>query len=289
MPSTESEPEGVAPGADGNVWFVEAKSGKIGRIGTGAPEAAAAAPTLAGNLMAGSPQQCNATWATWASLQPSSSLFGFDGYSWSLGGAQVATGQSLTPIAADIGDQLTCSETVSYPLIDVTASATSAPATVLAPPPPAISQLRESAATWREGGRLAAISGAAGARAGRSGSKKARRPPLGTTFSFVLSEQASVSLSFSRAPEAHRPAAVCAGSATGRLRKHRRASCPRGMGTGALSFAGAQGANRVLFQGRLSRTRSLEPGRYTLAITATNAEGRRSSTASLHFTIRSGT
>jgi hypothetical protein len=54
---------------------------------------------------------------------------------------------------------------------------------------------------------------------------------------------------------------------------------------GTLSLAVRTGANRVSFQGRVSCTRRLTRGLYTLAIVAVNAAGQRSGPRSLIFTI----
>jgi hypothetical protein len=54
---------------------------------------------------------------------------------------------------------------------------------------------------------------------------------------------------------------------------------------GELSRAGHTGLNLVRFTGRISRTRVLEPGRYRLIVTATNAAGRHSSPVSLAFAV----
>ena len=54
---------------------------------------------------------------------------------------------------------------------------------------------------------------------------------------------------------------------------------------GTLSFAAHAGLNKLAFQGRLTHSKKLPLGRYTLLITATNAAGRRSATRSLHFMI----
>ena len=53
----------------------------------------------------------------------------------------------------------------------------------------------------------------------------------------------------------------------------------------ALSFTVGAGAQKVAFEGRLSRTRRLSAGTYTLTIVARNAAGRRSLPAQLTFKI----
>ena len=54
---------------------------------------------------------------------------------------------------------------------------------------------------------------------------------------------------------------------------------------GTLRFRAHAGANKVRFQGRISRTRKLKPGRYTLVITATSTTGPQSTPKTLTFTI----
>jgi hypothetical protein len=60
--------------------------------------------------------------------------------------------------------------------------------------------------------------------------------------------------------------------------------CTRTVTRGALSFSGHSGLNKVVFQGRLSPSKTLKPGRYKLIITATDATGQLA-TARLTFTI----
>ena len=253
LPTAASGPSGLAAGPDGNMWFGAANTNSIGRIGTGAPEATVSAPVLTGGGLEGSSQACSTSWSTWDGLQPSATLFGFDGYRWLLDGGQIATGQSYTPTREQVGHQLSCSETATYPLLDVTDSVSSAAVTVLAPPPPAITDVRESASRWREGNKLA------------HASRRPSTPPVGTTISFVLSERASVGLVF---------------VSTGVGRRRSRTST-----VAKLSFSAHSGANKVSFQGRISRTRKLRPGDYKLIITAINAEGAHSAPESLSFTI----
>jgi hypothetical protein len=57
---------------------------------------------------------------------------------------------------------------------------------------------------------------------------------------------------------------------------------------GVLVLGGHAGADRVGFQGRISRTKRLTPGRYTAVITAINGAGQRSAPRTLTFTILKG-
>jgi hypothetical protein len=110
-----------------------------------------------------------------------------------------------------------------------------------------VQNVRQSTARWRAGGRLATASRA--------------KTPIGTTFSFSLNEQATVTFSFTR-------------RAGGRT-----------FMAGKLTFAGHTGTNKVAFEGRVSPKKKLEPGRYQLVITATDSAGTRSAPKSLGFTI----
>jgi streptogramin lyase len=276
--SNGSFPLNIAPGPDGNLWFTDPGTTKaIGRIGAGVSEALVSPPVVSGGGQAGTSQLCSASWSTWASQQPSASLYGFDGYRWLLDGSQIATGQSYTPTAANIGHRLSCAETVTYSLLDVTTSAMSAPLTVLAPtpamvvalPPPTITAVHQSASTWREGGKLARIS-------------RKKKPPVGSTFSFALNEQASVSFSFTQRIAGRKVGHKCVAKSH---KNAKRKACQRTVTVGRLSFTGHVGTNKVVFQGRISRSKKLKPGRYTLIITATNSAGVRSAPKSLSFTI----
>jgi streptogramin lyase len=282
--SPGANPSGIAVGADGNVWFTELLGNRIGRITTGAPPALVSGPTVSGGEQAGTPQVCNTPfWSSWAGQQPSASLYGFDGFRWLLDGSQIATGQSYTPSAADVGHQLACAETVTYPLTKTTTSTASAPVTVLAatvtplvlqPTPLVISSASQSTSRWREGAKLAQLSS--------TPRHAKRKPPIGTTFTFSLSKPATVSFRFAQLATGRRVGHKCLATTH---RNRRRRPCKRTVVTSLPAFAAHSGTNRLRFQGRISRAKKLRLGRYTLAISATNALGQRSRPNSLSFTI----
>ena len=138
------------------------------------------------------------------------------------------------------------------------------------PVAPVIANASQTHRRWREGSRLASIS-------------RARRAPVGTTFSFALNEPAHVSLSFTQQASGRK---APGGRCVAQTRRNRgRHACRRTIVRGTIAFGAHAGRNRVVFQGRLSRTRRLVPGAYTLLITARSPEGLTSNTARLGFAI----
>ncbi len=131
---------------------------------------------------------------------------------------------------------------------------------------PRISGASQTNAVWREGNRLSVIS--------------RRRAPLGTIFAFQLSNPATVTMSFTQALPGRLVKGRCVRAGAHARGRH----CKRSVVRGSLSFAGHRGRDALAFQGRVSRAVKLEPGRYTLLISAANASGR-SNTSSLSFTI----
>ena len=270
--------ESIAPGPDGNLWFTQtaSKTAAIGRVSSGAPAAQVSPPAVSGGAQAGALQRCSAAqWSTWAGQQPSSSLFSFDGFRWLLDGSVVAGGPSYTPTSANVGHVLSCTEVVTYPLLNVTSSATSAPVTVVQAPvqqapvvAPTLTAVAQSASVWREGSRVASLA-------------RSRRPPVGTRFTFKLNTSATVTLAFARTRSGRRVRGRCVGQT--RSNRHK-PSCKRLVTFAALSVAAHAGLDRIAFQGRLSRSKRLPIGRYTVLITAQNSAGR-SQTRKLSFSI----
>jgi hypothetical protein len=132
---------------------------------------------------------------------------------------------------------------------------------------PSVSGLGESHRIWREGSQLAAFA------AGHSS-------PVGTTFTFMLDQAATVTLSFTR-PGAGRTAGSKCAAVNKRNRGHRKCA----LAAGTITHAGHAGVNTVTFLGRLSPARKLAPGSYTLVVTATGANGQTSTPQTITFTI----
>ena len=142
-----------------------------------------------------------------------------------------------------------------------------------APTAPTISRLTESHRRWREGSRLA--------RASARKRKHGRKPPVGTTFAFVLNEPATVKFTFTTPATGRKVRNRCAApNKHNANHKH----CTHTITAGTLSVSGRAGTNQVIFQGRISPSKKLRPGRYTVALTATNASGK-SAPARLAFVI----
>lgn len=142
------------------------------------------------------------------------------------------------------------------------------PTPLTAPRPPVIADASQSHRSWREGATLARVS--------RTG------PPLGTTFSFSLSEHASVTFTFAQQLMGRRVSGRCV--AQTHSNEHM-ASCRRYLTRGALRFSGHAGMSHVAFQGRISRTSRLPSGSYTLTISAVNAAHQRAAPRHLGFDI----
>jgi CSLREA domain-containing protein len=135
---------------------------------------------------------------------------------------------------------------------------------------PVLTNVAESNHTWRDGTRLASFA------------RKAKRPPVGTTFSFTLNEAANVSFLFTQSVSGRTGKGKCV--AQTKKNRHQPA-CKRTVTRGALSFAAHAGTNKAVFQGRISRALKLKPGTYTLVITAKNSVGQSSAPARLGFTV----
>ena len=63
--------------------------------------------------------------------------------------------------------------------------------------------------------------------------------------------------------------------------------CTRTVTAGTLTFSAHAGTSKVRFEGLISKHKKLNPGSYTLLVTAT-ASGKRSTARTLRFVITNG-
>ena len=144
------------------------------------------------------------------------------------------------------------------------------PETLLGPLGPVVSDLSETARTWREGDAFAHVSKVA---------KKAL--PLGTTISFSLNQAAGVRFLFTKSVGGREVGETCVSQNKQNMKKPR---CARTVLAATLKFNAHEGITRVYFDGVLAPHKRLGAGTYTLLVTA-SASGRRSTPRSLAFTI----
>ena len=198
------------------------------------------------------------------------------------------TGSHTMTVTANSEDGATGTASVTYtvtaaPITSATAPATTPtsttpattpPSTVPSPPPPVLGDLRQSHPRWREPGGSAQIS------------NHKRRPPVGTVFSFTLNQPATVKLLFIQATPG-RVIKINGKSRCVALTKRNRPTrnCARTVTVASLSLNGRRGADKIVFDGRVSPTHTLRPGRYTVTLIAINAGGESSERQSLWFTI----
>ncbi len=144
--------------------------------------------------------------------------------------------------------------------------------TPLTTTPPSLTGVPQSHRRWRLGGKFASFAAAA-------------KPPVGTTFRFTLNEAATLRFAFAQLLAGRKVKGQCVAQ-TARNRGHK--ACTRSVPRGSLSFSAGAGLHKLFFQGRLMPTRKLDPGTYTLTITATNAAAPRATKTLRSFTIVPG-
>jgi hypothetical protein len=234
-----------------------------------------APPILSGTPAIG--QMLSCATGSWTGAQPLTFT-----YAWLRDGHEIggAAGHTYVVHAADQGRDLACQVTAAN-----SASRASAISNVLkvaaarsmpAPPPPrppvpipTLERVSQSTSRWREGNKLAITS-------------RSKGPPVGTTFTFMLNQPAVVSFAFTQQVGGRKVNGKCIAQTRA---NRRRPACKRSVTQGTLTFAGHSGSNKVVFQGRLSRSKRLPLGAYAMRITALSPAGQRSAPRSLNFTI----
>jgi hypothetical protein len=136
-------------------------------------------------------------------------------------------------------------------------------------PEPALTHLTQSASTWRVGTRLASAT-------------RSTTPPVGTKFSFDLNVPATALFIFTRREAGRTVGGKCVRPTTRNRSKPR---CQRFIPAGRLTIRAHAGTNKVRFEGRVSPTRKLKPGRHSLTVFATDGQGRNSFPSTLRFKV----
>jgi 6-phosphogluconolactonase (cycloisomerase 2 family) len=237
------------------------------------PPVGAGAPMLSGAGAVGSAMSCSQ--GSWDSDLLGGFLFqaprAFT-YAWELNGADIpgAVAQTLT---AGAPGSYSCRVSASNQAGSTTQTSAQVSVSVALPIPvslvPALSSVSQSHSIWRRGSGLATIS-------------RARRAPVGTTFAFTLNEDATVRLTFTHKARGRRVGKRCV---IPNVRNIHKRKCSRTITAGTLSLAGHTGSDKVRFRGRISSSRRLATGRYTVTITAATTTGQHSPPRALSFTI----
>ncbi len=107
------------------------------------------------------------------------------------------------------------------------------------------------------------------------------RARKGATLAFTLDEAATVRASARRRAAGRRVAGRCRKPTRGNRDERR---CRRLVGAGARTLAATAGANATAIKRRLGAKR-LRPGRYVLALVATDAAGNRAAPVTLRFRV----
>jgi Carboxypeptidase regulatory-like domain len=225
-----------------------------------------APPVVSGAPTVGRTLSCSS--GSWTGLQPITFS-----YAWLRNGSVIsgASGSTYVVQPADQGHGLACEITATNEgYAKGRVYHTTATSNVLqVPPPRAIEGVSQSNSRWREGGKLATYS-------------RKTKAPVGTTFSVVLNQPARVSFAFTQAVGGRKVKGKCVAQTRANRRKP---GCKRTLTQGTLSFVGHSGVNKVVFQGRISRSKWLPLGAYTLRITALSSIGQRAGPSLLNFTI----
>jgi hypothetical protein len=265
-------PDFIVAGPDGNLWFTDGGStpaiGKVAlQLAPAATTGAASAVTTSSATVSGSVNPLGAATSVmfrYGTTPAYGSMVAVGSLAASGSASTVTTALARLPAGTLIYYQV-----VATNAFGTTSGGPQTFKTAAAPPPPGVTSASESNKSWRPGNTRATFT-------------RKHKPPIGTTFSFKLNEPARVSFAFTQRVGAREVKGKCVAQTKN---NHHKPACKRTVTHGTLTFTAHAGMNKVVFQGRISASKKLKLGRYTLVITATNAAGQSSKPRSLSFTI----
>jgi hypothetical protein len=111
--------------------------------------------------------------------------------------------------------------------------------------------------------------------------KKTRKTPVGTRFSWRLSEPALVTIRIERATSGRRKGRACV-KPTKKLRKAKK--CTLWLRAGTLTRQSAAGTTKLTFSGRIGK-KALKPGSYRAVVSAVDAAGNTSVKRTVAFRV----
>ncbi|MEA2444958.1 MAG: hypothetical protein QOJ12_2250, partial [Thermoleophilales bacterium] len=110
---------------------------------------------------------------------------------------------------------------------------------------------------------------------------KKKKTPVGTRFSWRLSEAARVTLVIERSTSGRRKGRTCV-KPTKKLRKAKK--CTRWLAAGTLTRQSAAATTKLAFSGRIGK-KALKPGSYRAVVTAVDPAGNVSAKRTLAFRV----
>ena len=189
---------------------------------------------------------------------------------------------SGTPTAPGVSQiAVTVTDAYGTTVSNTLALTVAAAAPPIQPPAPkaALSAVKQSAGRWLLGNKLARLVKVVPKPVKRKG------VPVGTTFSFNVDRAAQVTLTFRHTAQGRRVSGKCVARTNGNAGRPR---CARTLTDGALRVQAKAGTNRLRFEGRISASKKLKAGAYSVVLTAKAAATAASPPKSLRFTIARG-
>jgi hypothetical protein len=193
-----------------------------------------------------------------------------------ISGEPMAAGEYATTVTVSDAYGARTARTLGVQVAQAPLGTTSVSLTPTARSAPRLDALRQSSSRWHAGTALSHLT------SGAVSSKKGAPPVRGTTFSFSLDQASRVTFAFHHTSGGRRAGKRCVATTP---RAAGKPHCTHELADGTIHVQARAGANRLHFEGLISRRSVLEPGTYSMTIMATSPVGTTSAPQVLHFTI----